>query len=338
MTILVTGAAGFIGSHFVDYHLSFDLSEKVVGYDLLTYAGSRESIRSLQKKYSDNFFFIQGDICDSQKLTRIFNENSITRVINFAAETHVDNSIIDPLVFIKTNVLGTATILNVARTYWKTDSSYVPGVRFIQISTDEVYGSLEMQDAASLETDKLVPNNPYSASKASADLLVLSYFKTYGLPAIITRGSNTYGPGQYPEKLIPHMIQCALNHQKLPIYGDGKNIRDWLYVQDHVKGIDLVLRKGSIGEIYNIGGGCEKQNIEVVSHLVERLQQLTNDSQINIELISYVEDRPAHDKRYSLNCEKLKFQLGWNPNIDFDQGMEKTISYYCENGKNSPFY
>lgn len=314
MKILVTGGAGFIGSNFIKYILSHYPHYKIVNLDKLTYAGNLDNLSDI--KDNPNYQFIKGDICD-QKLVERIVEDKINAMINFAAETHVDRSIYDPKIFVETNVLGTGVLLESALKF-KID-------RFIQISTDEVYGSLGKEGTFS-ESSPLLPNSPYSASKASADLLVRSYFQTFGLPVIITRCTNNYGPYQFPEKLIPLFITNALTGQELPLYGDGLYIRDWLYVEDHCKALDLVLHQGKIGEIYNISGSYEKTNLEITELILEKLNQPKS-------LIKHVKDRPAHDRRYALDSSKLRNELGWTPDISFEEGIAKTVEWYIANQK-----
>jgi dTDP-glucose 4,6-dehydratase len=314
MKILVTGGAGFIGSNFIKYILSHYPQYKIVNLDKLTYAGNLDNLSDI--KNNPNYQFIKGDICD-QKLVERMVGDEINVVINFAAETHVDRSIYDPKIFVETNVLGTQILLESALKF-KID-------RFIQISTDEVYGSLG-KEGYFTESSPLLPNSPYSASKASADLLVRSYFKTFGLPAVITRSTNNYGPYQFPEKLIPLFITNALTGQELPLYGDGLYMRDWLYVEDHCKALDLVLHKGKIGEIYNISGSHEKTNLEITELILKRLSKPKS-------LIKHVKDRPAHDRRYALDSSKIKNELGWKPDTSFEDGIAKTVEWYIANQK-----
>jgi len=313
MKILVTGGAGFIGSNFIKYILSQYPHYKIVNLDKLTYAGNLDNLSDVED--NPNYQFIKGDICD-QKLVEGIVKDEIDAIINFAAESHVDRSIYDPRIFVKTNVLGTQVLLESALKF-KID-------RFIQISTDEVYGTLS--EGSFTESSPLLPNSPYSASKASADLQVRSYFKTFGLPALITRSTNNYGPYQFPEKLIPLFITNALSEQELPLYGDGLYVRDWLYVEDHCKALDLVLHKGKIGEIYNISGSCEKTNLEITELILKRLNQPKS-------LIKHVKDRPAHDRRYALDSSKIKNELGFRPDASFEEGLSKTVDWYIANQK-----
>jgi dTDP-glucose 4,6-dehydratase len=314
MKILVTGGAGFIGSNFIKYILSHYPHYKILNLDKLTYAGNLDNLSEIKDNF--NYQFIKGDICDQNLVERIVGEG-INAIINFAAETHVDRSIYDPKIFVETNVLGTQILLESALKF-KID-------RFIQISTDEVYGSLGKEGTFS-ESSPLLPNSPYSASKASADLLVRSYFQTFGLPAIITRCTNNYGPYQFPEKLIPLFITNALFSQELPIYGDGLYIRDWLYVEDHCKALDLVLHQGKTGEIYNISRSHEKTNLEITGLILEKLNRPKS-------LIKYVKDRPAHDRRYALDSSKIRNELGWKPEVSFEKGIARTVDWYIVHQK-----
>ena len=313
--IMVTGAAGFIGANFVEYFIKKHPDYNIVVVDKLTYAGNMDNLKNV----IDKIKFEQVDICDYDKIVEIFKKYNINGVIHFAAESHVDNSIKEPFVFTKTNVLGTHTLLEVARQIWGEGSLN----KFVHISTDEVYGSLK-EDGFFTEKTPINPNSPYSASKASSDLIALAYNKTYKMNVTVTNCSNNYGPYQHNEKLIPHMIKLATNNQKLPVYGTGKNVRDWLYVEDHCKAIDLVFHNGKAGERYNIGGHNEKQNIEIVKLILKRLGK-TED------LIEYVEDRKGHDFRYAIDPTKIKEELGWEPETKFEDGIVKTIDWYLAN-------
>lgn len=324
MNVLVTGGAGFIGSNFIKYMLNkYDKDIKIVNLDLLTYAGNLNNVKDISD--DKRYLFIKGDICDNKLLKDIFYIHDIDKVINFAAESHVDRSIENPEIFLKTNVIGTQNLLEIAKNYWKINredkfsKEFRKDVKFIQISTDEVYGSLG-KEGYFTEKTKLNPSNPYSASKASADMMVNAYHVTYGLPMNITRCSNNYGPNQFSEKLIPLMISNALNNRFLPIYGDGKQIRDWIYVKDHCIAIDNVLEKGKKGEIYNIGGNNEKENIQIVKLILSKLGK-------NEELIKHVTDRLGHDIRYALDNSKIR-ELGWRPLYNFEKGIEETIKWY----------
>jgi dTDP-glucose 4,6-dehydratase len=310
--ILITGGAGFIGSNFIRYLLNKYPEYLIINLDLLTYAGNPENLRDVEK--NPNYTFIQGDIVD-RELVKGIVAGGIDYLVNFAAESHVDRSIEDPDIFTRTNILGTQVLLDVAREY---------GIKgFLQISTDEVYGTLEGNGYFTEETP-LAPNSPYSASKASADMLVRAYYQTYQLPVIISRCSNNYGPYQYPEKLIPLVITRALAGKELPIYGDGLQVRDWLYVKDHCRAIDLILHKGRPGEVYNIGGNNEKTNLSVVKLILKILGKSEN-------LIKHIADRPGHDRRYAIEAMKVQQELGWKPLYTFEKGLTETINWYIEN-------
>lgn len=313
MKLLVAGGAGFIGSNFIRYMLDKYKNYEIVNLDKLTYAGNLENVGDIKKNIRHTF--VKGDICDQKLVEELVKREKVDVIINFAAETHVDRSIIDPEAFIKTDVIGTYTLLEVARKF--------SVKKYVQISTDEVYGSIEHGSFS--EMSNLMPSSPYAASKAAADLLTLAYKKTYGLPVLITRGSNTYGPYQYPEKLISLFITNLLENKKVPLYGDGKGVRDWLYVIDHCSGIDTALHKGDVGKIYNMGAGNEKTNLEITHMILKELNKTG-------EMIEFVRDRPGHDKRYSLNCEKLK-ALGWKPMYSLTQGLKETIKWYKQNTK-----
>ncbi|MGD9568058.1 MAG: dTDP-glucose 4,6-dehydratase [Sedimentibacter sp.] len=326
--ILVTGGAGFIGSNFIKYMLGC-YNYNIINLDLLTYAGNLKNLIDVEK--NKNYKFVRGNINDKELLASIFDVYKIDTVVNFAAESHVDRSIEDPEIFLKTNVLGTQVLLEVAKNYWKTNpqdkynKDYVSGVKFLQISTDEVYGTLGSEGYFT-ESTNLQPNSPYSASKASADMIVRAYFETFGLPINITRCSNNYGPYQFPEKLIPLIINNVQNEKQIPVYGDGKQIRDWLYVGDHCIAIDKVLHNGRVGEVYNVGGNNEKQNIEIVKLILKYF----NKSE---DLISYVKDRPGHDRRYAIDSTKILTELGWKPSYTFENSVIDTIEWYIGNIK-----
>jgi dTDP-glucose 4,6-dehydratase len=326
-TILVTGGAGFIGCNFVKYMLRKHPEYKIINVDALTYAGNLENLRDVE--HSPNYTFIKADIRNRKEINRIFAMYEIDSVVNFAAESHVDRSIDDPEAFLTTNVIGTQILLDAAKNHWKIhptdkyDKQYRHGVKFLQVSTDEVYGALG-KTGMFVETMSLKPNSPYSASKASADMFVRAYYETFGMPVNITRCSNNYGPYQFPEKLIPLIINNCLNKKALPVYGDGMQIRDWLHVFDHCSAIDTVLHKGAIGEVYNIGGNNEKANIDIVHLIIETLGA-------SKELIQYVKDRPGHDRRYAIDNTKITSQLGWKPSYTFEQGMRETIEWYLKN-------
>ena len=327
--ILVTGGAGFIGSNFIKMMLKKHPDYQIINIDALTYAGNLENLVEIADQ--PNYTFIRADIRDREKIDQVFSHYSIDAVVNFAAESHVDRSIVEPEVFLTTNIIGTQVLLDAAKKIWKRKpddkycKEYRPGVKFLQVSTDEVYGALG-ETGMFVETMPLLPNSPYSASKASADLIVRAYNETFGLPVNITRCSNNYGPYQFPEKLIPLMINNCLEYKELPIYGDGMQIRDWLHVSDHCSAIDTVLHKGKIGEIYNIGGNCEKANIEIVKLIIRTLGKSES-------LLRFVQDRPGHDRRYAIDNTKITTELGWTPAYTFQQGMEETIEWYLNNRK-----
>ncbi|MGF7396670.1 dTDP-glucose 4,6-dehydratase [Thermoanaerobacterium thermosaccharolyticum] len=326
-TYLVTGGAGFIGSNFIHFMLKKYDDIKIINLDKLTYAGNLENLKAVENK--PNYTFIQADICDKEFINNLFKQYDIDYVVNFAAESHVDRSIIEPEIFAKTNILGTVTLLNTARNAWQDGDGFREGKKFLQVSTDEVYGSLG-KEGYFTEKTPLDPHSPYSSSKAAADLIVKAYYDTYKMPVNITRCSNNYGPYQFPEKLIPLMINNCLNKKPLPVYGDGMNIRDWLYVEDHCKAIDMVLHKGKIGEIYNIGGHNERTNIHIVKTIISYIHDNV-DSSVDESLIRFVEDRKGHDRRYGIDPTKIKEELGWYPETKFEDGIIKTIKWYLEN-------
>ena len=334
-TYLVTGGAGFIGSNFIHYMFNkYGDDIKIVNVDKLTYAGNLENLKDIETK--DNYTFVKADICDSEAIGKVFEDHDIDVVVHFAAESHVDRSIKNPEVFVKTNVLGTLVMLNNAKAAWELpDGSFKEGKRFLHVSTDEVYGSLTEDGGYFYETTPYQPHSPYSASKASSDMLVKAYMDTYHFPANITNCSNNYGPYQFPEKLIPLIINNALSGKKLPVYGDGKNVRDWLYVMDHAKAIDMVINKGRLFETYNVGGHNEKQNIEIIHIILDTLNEMLPDSDprkahINSDLITYVEDRKGHDRRYAIAPDKIKSEIGWEPETMFKDGINLTIKWYFE--------
>ncbi len=333
--ILVTGGAGFIGSNFIPYFLDKYKNYSIINLDSLTYAGSLENLKEVEN--SSRYKFIKGDICNEDLVEFIFNEYDIKAVIHFAAESHVDNSIKNPSIFIETNVNGTFNLLNSAYRYWMSSPfQYRDGYkncRFHHISTDEVYGSLG-ESGLFRENTPYAPNSPYSASKASSDMIVRSYHHTYGLNTVITNCSNNYGEKQHSEKLIPTIIRKALNNQPIPIYGDGKNIRDWLFVQDHCYGIDLVFHSGKSGDTYNIGGGNEKRNLEIAELICEILDKKIPKKESYKKLITFVEDRAGHDKRYAIDATKIKNELGWRAKESFESGIEKTINWYLNKKDN----
>ena len=313
MNVLVTGGAGFIGSNFIRYSMENHPDYRIINYDKLTYAGNLENLAGVEK--NPQYVFEKGDICDKQNVLRCLKEYRIDMLVHFAAESHVDRSILGSAEFVQTNFVGTSILLDAAKEI---------GVnRFLQVSTDEVYGSLG--DSGSFtEATPLHPNSPYSATKASADMLALAYQHTFGLPVMVTRCSNNYGPYQFPEKLIPLMIANALHDKPLPVYGDGMNVRDWLHVLDHCSAIDAVLHRGTIGEVYNIGGNHEKQNLEIVRLILKNLNKPES-------LITFIKDRPGHDRRYAIDSGKIQRELGWQPSYSFERGISETIKWYVNN-------
>lgn len=345
-TFIVTGGAGFIGANFVKYMLSSYKDIKIIILDSLTYAGNLGTVAG--DIDGERCIFVKGNICDFDLVNKIFEDYPVDVIVNFAAESHVDRSIDNPRLFLETNILGTQNLMDVARKHWSTGKdengypTWKPEVRFHQVSTDEVYGSLG-DEGYFTEDTPLDPRSPYSASKTSADLIVKAYMETFKFPATITRCSNNYGPYHFPEKLIPLIIKNILEGKKLPVYGDGKNVRDWLYVEDHCKAIDRVVRDGKNGEIYNVGGHNEKQNIEIVKLTIDTIIDLMNSnpdykkvlktdlSNINYDLITYVQDRLGHDKRYAIDPTKMKELLNWAPETSFEVGIKKTIKWYLEN-------
>jgi dTDP-glucose 4,6-dehydratase len=332
-TILVTGGAGFIGSNFVPYFLEKYSDYKLINLDLITYAGELKNLQEIERH--PRYEFVKGDICDRELVESLFAKNHIAGVIHFAAESHVDNSISGPGEFIRTNVVGTFTLLDVARKTWmekpfKVRDEY-KNARFHHISTDEVYGTLGEEGLFTEETP-YAPNSPYSASKASSDMIVRSYFHTYGMNVVTTNCSNNYGPKQHNEKLIPTIIRKALSHEPIPVYGQGTNIRDWLYVLDHCKGIDLVFHKGKAGETYNIGGRNERQNMFIVNHICELLDQRRSlgNGESYKKFITFVADRPGHDLRYAIDATKIESELGWKADENFETGIVKTVDWYLK--------
>ena len=342
--ILVTGGAGFIGSNFIHYLFGLSTAEgnlfddanfagKVVNVDCLTYAGNLESLADIEKKYGgERYFFEKVDICDREQIERIFKQYDIDTVIHFAAESHVDRSILGPEAFMKTNVMGTFTLLDVARNFWKKeDGSIRDDVLFHHISTDEVYGSLG-ETGYFLETTPYDPRSPYSSSKAGSDHVVMAYYHTYGLPITLSNCTNNYGPYQFPEKLLPLMISNIRDGKNLPVYGKGDNIRDWIYVEDHNRAVWLIVKNGKTGEKYNIGGENEWQNIKLLHKVIELTAAETGKSAEDVEkTITYVKDRPGHDKRYAIDCTKIKNELGWERKMTFEQGLLATVKWYLNN-------
>ena len=330
-TYLVTGGAGFIGSNFIHYMLRRNQDIHILNVDALTYAGNLENLSEYDQ--DPRYIFAHVDIRDKEALTQLFETYHPDYVVNFAAESHVDRSIEDPGAFADTNVMGTVALLSVAESYWNDGQGSYRDHRYLQVSTDEVYGSLPLDDPEAFfrETTPLSPHSPYSASKASADMFVKAWHDTYGFPAVITRCSNNYGPYQFPEKLIPLMIENCLEHKALPVYGDGLNVRDWLYVDDHCKAIAMVLEGGRLGEVYNVGGHNERNNLYIVKRIISEVARITGDTQITEDLISYVTDRKGHDRRYGIAPDKIKEELGWYPETPFEEGIVTTINWYLEN-------
>ncbi|EJP94941.1 dTDP-glucose 4,6-dehydratase [Bacillus cereus] len=313
MNILVTGGAGFIGSNFIHYMLKNYETYKIINYDALTYSGNLNNVKSIQE--NPNYSFVKGKIQNGELLEHVVKERDVQVIVNFAAESHVDRSIENPIPFYDTNVIGTVTLLELVKKY--------SHIKLVQVSTDEVYGSLGKTGKFTEETP-LAPNSPYSSSKASSDMIALSYYETYQLPVVVTRCSNNYGPYQYPEKLIPLMVTNALEGKKLPLYGDGLNVRDWLHVTDHCSAIDTVLHKGCVGEVYNIGGNNEKTNVDVVEQIIKILGKTKKD-------IEFVTDRLGHDRRYAIDAQKMKNEFEWEPKYTFEQGLKETVEWYKNN-------
>jgi dTDP-glucose 4,6-dehydratase len=326
-TYLVTGGAGFIGSNFVHYMLGKYEDIRIINLDKLTYAGNLENIKAAEN--NSRHVFVQGDISDKNLIAGLFREYEIDYVVNFAAESHVDRSIENPEIFLQTNVMGTANLLNCAKNAWESNGHWLQGKKYIQVSTDEVYGSLG-ETGYFIEKTPLDPHSPYSASKAGADMLVQAYSDTYKMPVNITRCSNNYGPYQFPEKLVPLLINNCLNNKALPVYGDGLNVRDWLYVEDHCKAIDMVINNGRLGEVYNVGGHNERTNIQIVKTVIVYFNENV-DKEVTEQLIKFVEDRKGHDRRYAIDPDKITKELGWYPETSFDIGIVKTIQWYLSN-------
>jgi dTDP-glucose 4,6-dehydratase len=329
--ILVTGGAGFIGSNYIRYRLNHHSQNKIVNLDKLTYAGSMDNLIGLQAKLG--YVFIQGDICDAPLVNSILQQHAIDTVVHFAAESHVDRSIEGPDEFVQTNILGTFTLLEAARAYWcQSRGLDSDRCRFHHISTDEVFGTLDQHSPAFSETTAYAPNSPYSATKAGSDYLVRAWHKTYGLPVTISHCSNNYGPYQHREKFIPTVVHACLNQTKIPIYGDGSNIRDWLYVEDHCAAVDAVIRKGEIGEAYNVGGLNEWSNLDICQLICELMDQSVPDQAPHSKLIQFVADRPGHDWRYAIDSSKIVANLGWSPQQTFQTGIAKTLDWIMGTG------
>ncbi len=325
--ILITGGAGFIGSHVVRLFVKRYPEYRIVNLDLLTYAGNLENLKDVEGE--PNYTFVRGDICDYERMVELFREYDIDGVIHLAAESHVDRSIKDPFTFARTNVMGTLSLLQAAKVCW--EGNY-EGKLFYHISTDEVYGALEFDDTLFTEQTKYAPHSPYSASKASSDHFVRAYHDTYGMPTIVTNCSNNYGPYQFPEKLIPLFINNIRKGKSLPVYGKGENVRDWLYVEDHARAIDAIFHNGKVAETYNIGGFNEWRNIDLIKVVIKTVDRmLGNEEGHSLHLITYVTDRLGHDARYAIDSTKLKEELGWEPSLQFEEGIEKTVKWYLEN-------
>lgn len=350
--IIITGGAGFIGSHVVRLFVNKYPDYHIINVDKLTYAGNLANLKDIENK--PNYTFVKADICDFDKMQELMSQYKVDGIIHLAAESHVDRSIKDPFTFARTNVMGTLSLLQAAKLYWEAQSEGYTGKRFYHISTDEVYGALELTDpegiespfttAASsehhhaygkeffVETTKYNPHSPYSASKASSDHFVRAFHDTYGMPTIVTNCSNNYGPYQFPEKLIPLFINNIRHRKPLPVYGKGENVRDWLYVEDHARAIDLIFHKGKIAETYNIGGFNEWKNIDIIKVVIETVDQLLgNPEGYSLDLITYVTDRKGHDMRYAIDSRKLQRELGWEPSLQFEEGIEKTVRWYLDN-------
>ncbi len=330
--LLITGGAGFIGSNFTHYWCETYPNHRIVVLDALTYAGNKKTLADLQDR--PNFRFVQGDICDRSLVDSLLQEEDIDTVAHFAAESHVDRSILGPAAFVQTNIVGTFTLLEAFRSrYWTLAQNPDRRFIFLHVSTDEVYGSLGSEDPAFTETTPYAPNSPYSASKAGSDHLARAYYHTYGVPTIITNCSNNYGPYHFPEKLIPLMCINMLLGKQLPVYGDGQNIRDWLYVIDHCRGLDTVIHKGQPGETYNVGGNNEVKNIDLVRMLCQIMDELGNDLPVKPceKLITFVKDRPGHDRRYAIDATKIKSELGWQPSVTVEEGLRQTVEWFLKN-------
>ena len=329
-TIIITGGAGFIGSHVVRLFVNKYPEYRIINLDKLTYAGNLENLRDIEDR--PNYRFVRMDICDYEGVLGLMQQEGVDGIIHLAAESHVDRSIKDPFTFARTNVMGTLSLLQAARTYWESLPERYEGKRFYHISTDEVYGALKMDGTLFTEQTKYQPHSPYSAAKASSDHFVRAYHDTYGMPTIVTNCSNNYGPYQFPEKLIPLFINNIRHRRPLPVYGQGLNVRDWLYVEDHARAIDLIFHQGTVAETYNIGGFNEWKNIDIVRLLIKTTDRLLGRPEgADTNLITYVTDRAGHDLRYAIDSRKLQRELGWEPSLQFEEGIEKTVRWYLDN-------
>ena len=329
-TIVITGGAGFIGSHVVRLFVNKYPDYRIINLDKLTYAGNLANLKDIEHK--PNYKFVKMDVCDFEAFYQLMHDEKVDGIIHLAAESHVDRSIKDPFTFAKTNVMGTLSLLQAAKLYWESLPEGYEGKRFYHISTDEVYGALEFNDELFTETTPYSPHSPYSASKASSDHFVRAYHDTYGMPTIVTNCSNNYGPYQFPEKLIPLFINNIRHRKPLPVYGKGENVRDWLYVEDHARAIDLIFHEGKVAETYNIGGFNEWKNIDLIKVMIKTVDRiLGNPEGHSLDLITYVTDRPGHDARYAIDSSKLKRELGWEPSLQFEEGIKKTVRWYLDN-------